>query len=144
MVSLAVIMMASSANAGLFDFLGLGKKEAEPQTLSEACNKDDLSKFCPEVLLGTKTIPTCLTDNIKSLSKKCSKFVKNAVKEQAVSVTETVATAKTETTDSAKAKVTQVAEQKAAAKAAAKDIKDTAKQVGADAKETGALIKGMF
>ena len=66
--SLAAIMAATSANAGLFDFLGLGQKAAEPTTLAEACNTDEVSKFCPEILTGEKTIPTCLVDNVKFIN----------------------------------------------------------------------------
>ena len=142
--SLAVIMMATSANAGLLDFLGLGTKEAEPATLAEACNKDEISKFCPEILLGEKTIPTCLVENVKSVSKKCSKFIKKSIKEQAAQVTETAAAVQTGATDSVSEQVNVVNEQKAAAIATANEVKAAAKQVEANAKETGGLLKGMF
>ena len=135
--SLAAIMMATSANAGLFDFLGLGQKQAEPTTLAEACNSDEVSKFCPEILTGEKTIPTCLVDNVKSLSKKCAKFVKKSVKEQAAELTGMANAAGTEAADTANAQVTE-------AKATAEEIKAAAKQVEADAKETGSLFKSMF
>jgi len=143
-ISLAAIMAVTSANAGWFDFLGLGSKEAEPTTLAEACNKDEISKVCPEILLGEKTIPTCLTDNIKSLSKKCSKFIKKTVKEQAAEVTGAVEAVKSGAGDTANEQVNVVAEQKAAAKATANEFKSAAKQVKQDAKETGAAFKGMF
>ncbi|MBO4625851.1 MAG: hypothetical protein J5679_01060 [Alphaproteobacteria bacterium] len=143
-ISLSAIMMATSANAGLLDFLGLGQKEAEPTTLAEACNKDEVSKFCPEVLLGEKTIPTCLVDNVKSVSKKCAKFVKKSIKEQAASIKDQAAAVKTEANNAVKEKADVVAEKKAAAKATADEIKAAAKQVEADAKETGAAFKEMF
>ena len=133
----AAIMAATSANAGLFDFLGLGKKDAEPTTLAEACNKDEISKFCPEILTGEKTIPTCLIDNVKSLSKKCANFVKKSVKEQAAELTGVANAAGDEATAEANA---QVAE----AKATAAEVKAAAKQVEADAKETGSLFKNIF
>ena len=142
--SLAAIMMATSAHAGLLDFLGLGTKEAEPTTLAEACNKDEVSKFCPEILLGEKTIPTCLAENVKSLSKKCSKFVKKSIKDQAAEIKDTVAAVKSGAGDTANEQVNAVAEQKAAAKATANEFKAAAKQVKQDAKETGAALKGMF
>ena len=135
--SLAAILVATSANAGWLDFLGFGQKQSEPTTLSEACNTDEVSKFCPEILTGEKTIPTCLIDNVKSLSKKCANFVKKSVKEQAAEVTGMANAAGTEATDTANA---QVAE----AKATAEEIKAAAKQVEADAKETGSLFKNMF
>ena len=142
--SLVAIMAATSANAGWLDFLGLGSKEAEPTTLAEACNKDEVSQFCPEILLGEKTIPTCLADNVKALSKKCAKFVKKSIKEQVANVSEEVATVKDGANNTVTEQVNVVAEQKAAAKATAKEIKDTAKQVKQDAKETGAALKNMF
>lgn len=140
-LSLAAIMAATSANAGWLDFL---KKETEPTTLAEACNKDEISKVCPEILLGEKTIPTCLADNVKSLSKKCSKFVKKSIKEQAAEVTGMVDAVKSGADDTANEQVNVVAEQKAAAKATANEFKAAAKQVKQDAKETGDAIKGMF
>ena len=136
-------MAVSSANAGWLDFLGLNK-EAEPTTLAEACNKDDLTKICPEIVLGEKTIPTCLADNVKSLSKKCSKFVKKAIKEQAAEVTGMVDAVKGGADDTVNEQANVVSEQKAAVKATAKEFKDAAKQVKQDAKETGAAFKGMF
>lgn len=138
------IMMATSANAGLLDFLGLGTKEAEPATLEEACNKDEISKFCPEILLGEKTIPTCLADNVKSLSKKCSKFVKKSIKAQVAEAKNTVEAVKAGTVESANEQVNEVVEKKNAAVATGKEIKAAAKQVKQDAKETGAALKGMF
>ena len=139
----AAIMAATSANAGWLDFLGLNKS-SEPTTLAEACNKDEISKVCPEILLGEKTIPTCLSENIKSLSKKCSKFVKKTIKEQAAEVTGVVDAVKSGADETTNEQVNVVAEQKAAGKATAKEFKDAAKQVKADAKETGAALKGMF
>ena len=130
-------MAATSANAGLFDMFGFGKKNAEPTTLADACNKEEISKFCPEILTGEKTIPTCLVDNVKSLSKKCAKFVKKSVKEQAAELAGVANDTRAEAVDTTKA---QVAE----AKAAADEVKAAAKQVKADAKETGGLLKGMF
>ena len=80
LVSLVCVMGAvSNANAGWFS--DLFKKEAEPQTLSEACNSDDITSICPEIALGQKTLTECLSENVKSLSKKCSKFVKKSIKE---------------------------------------------------------------
>ena len=142
--SLSAIMMVTSANAGLLDFFGLGQKEAEPTTLAEACNKDEVSKICPEILLGEKTIPTCLVDNVKSVSKKCAKFIKKSIAEQANVATETVATVKSEADNSVKEKAAVVAEQKAVAKATADEIKSAAKQVETDARETGSALKGLF
>ena len=137
-------MAATSANAGLFDMFGFGKKAAEPTTLAEACNKDEISKFCPEILTGEKTIPTCLVDNVKSLSKKCANFVKKSVKEQAAELAGVADAARGEATDAANAQVAEANAQVAEAKATADEAKAAAKQVKADAKETGSLLKGMF
>lgn len=143
-LGVAAIMTVTSANAGWFDFLGLGSKETEPTTLAEACNKDEISKFCPEVLLGEKTIPTCLVENVKSVSKKCAKFIKKSIKEQAAEVKETVETVKSGANETANEKVNEVVAKKNAAVATAKEIQAAAKQVGQDAKETGEAFKGMF
>ena len=141
--SLAAVMMATSAHAGLLDMLGL-KKEAEPTTLAEACNKDEVTKVCPEILLGEKTIPSCLVDNIKSLSKKCANFVKKAVKDQVNEAKEKVNTVKSDATQAANEQVAEIAQQKATAQATVSDIKAAAKQVEQDTKDTGAAFKGIF
>lgn len=142
-LSLAAIMVATSAHAGLLDMLGL-KKSAEPTTLAEACDKDEITKVCPEILLGEKTIPSCLVDNVKSLSKKCAKYVKNAVKNQVDQAKGTVDSVKTEAVQVANEQAAEIAEQKAAAQATVSDIKAAAKQVEQDAKDTGAAFKGIF
>lgn len=141
---LSAVLVATSANAGWLDFFGFGQKEAEPTTLAEACNKDEVSKFCPEILTGEKTIPTCLVDNVKALSKKCADFVKKSVKEQAAELTGVANAAGNEATGVANEKVAEVNAQVAEAKATAEEVKAAAKQVEADAKETGNLFKNMF
>lgn len=143
-VSMAAVLVATSANAGLLDFLGLGQKQAEPTTLAEACNSDEISKFCPEILTGEKSIPTCLVENVKSLSKKCANFVKKSVKEQAAELTGAVDAVKSGANDTVNEQADAIDEQKAAVKATAEEVKATAKQVEADAKETGSLLKGLF
>ncbi len=74
----AIFVFASAANAGILDSLGLTKK-AEPQTLAEACDTDEIKKICPEVLIGSKSMTECLVENVKSLSKQCANFVKKSV-----------------------------------------------------------------
>ncbi len=74
----AVFVCVSAANAGILDALGLSKK-AEPQTLAEACDTDEIKKICPEVLIGSKSMTECLIENVKSLSKQCANFVKKSV-----------------------------------------------------------------
>ena len=140
---LSAIMVATSANAGLLDFLGL-KKTAEPTTLAEACNKDEVSQFCPEILTGDKTIPTCLVDNVKSLSKKCAKFVKKSIQNQVNEAKDAVEAVKSGANETANEKVNEVVQKKNAAVETAKEIQAAAKQVESDARETGSMIKGMF
>ena len=80
LVSTCCVMgMMSTANASWFS--NLFTKEAEPQTLSEACNTDEITAICPEIALGQQTLTECLSDNVKSLSKKCAKYVKKSIKE---------------------------------------------------------------
>ena len=69
-VSLIGLMSVSGANAGWFSDL-FSTKPAEPQTLAEACNIDEISAVCPEIILGQKTLVECLTDNVKTVSQKC-------------------------------------------------------------------------
>ena len=144
LVSMCCVMGAiSSANAGWFD--NLFKKDAEPQTLSEACNTDEISAVCPEIALGEQTLAGCLSDNIKSLSKKCAKYVKKSIKENK----DLILGQKEDTTNAANDQVKTakdtVAETKAAvktsAKAAGKELKDTAKAVKTTAIETGKAVK---
>jgi hypothetical protein len=121
------IVASASAHAGLFDGL-LGKKK-EPATLSEACDKNEISKICPEVALGTKTAVECLTENISSLSDKCADFVKK----HAIKKVGDATVAVTETTDEAKAKVES-------AKADAQAKKDSA-EAGVKAKADSVKAK---
>ena len=144
LVSMCCVMgVISSANAGWFD--NLFKKDAEPQTLSEACNTDEISAVCPEIALGEQTLAGCLSDNIQSLSKKCAKYVKKSIKENK----DLILGQKEDTTNAANDQVKTakdtVAETKAAvktsAKAAGKELKDTAKAVKTTAIETGKAVK---
>ena len=133
----------SGANAGFWEKLGFGKS-SEPATLEEACNKDDLTAICPEMLIGSQTMMGCLTENISSLSKKCAKYVKNYVKDHKDEVIESA-------TDAAKTAKEDAKAVKDEAKTTIQEVKDTAKQAGQDLKatgqelkETGKSIKEMF
>jgi hypothetical protein len=77
--SLVAIMAVSSANAGLWDRLFSAATPSEPTSLEEACNTDEITRVCPEVILGQKTLVECLTDNVKDLSEKCSAYVKKSL-----------------------------------------------------------------
>lgn len=147
---LVCAMSVSNANAGWFS--NLFSKTAEPTTLAEACNTDEITAICPDTVLGDQTLTACLGDNVKSLSKKCAKFVKKSIKENKELVLENVDAAKNnvqEQVKSAKAQKAEVkkslADKKAAvkanAKAAKQEIKDTAAAIKADAVETGKTVK---
>ena len=133
----------STANASWFS--NLFKKEAEPQTLSEACNTDEITAICPEIALGEKTLAGCLSDNIKSLSTKCAKYVKKSIKENK----ELIWDSKDDTTNAANEQVktvkNTVAETKATvktnAKVVKKEFKDAANAVKTTAIETGKSVK---
>lgn len=86
-VGLIGLMSVSGANAGWFSDL-FSPKPAEPQTLAEACNIDEISAVCPEIILGQKTLVECLTDNVKTVSQKCVDYVKKAVAENSSEITE--------------------------------------------------------
>lgn len=81
------VMSVGTASAGWFSDL-FSTKEAEPQTLGEACNVDDITAVCPEIILGQKTLIECLTDNVKTVSQKCVDYVKKAVSENSSEITE--------------------------------------------------------
>ena len=144
LVSLCCVMgTMSSANASWLS--NLFKKEAEPQTLSEACNTDEITTICPEIALGDQTLAGCLSENIKSLSNKCAKYVKKSIKENK----ELVLDQKDATTNAANEQVqtvkATVAEKKTTiktnAKAAGQELKDAAKAVKTTAIETGKSVK---
>ncbi len=147
---LVCVMSASTANAGWFG--DLFKKSAEPQTLSEACNTDEITSICPEIALGEKTLTECLSENVKSLSKKCSKFVKKSIKENKELVlgeTDSATTVAGEQMNAAKENAATAKKNfkekktaiKSEAKAAGKELKSAAKAVKDDAVATGKSLK---
>lgn len=115
-------MMVSNANAGLFDSL-FGKKEAEPTTLAEACNTDEIKSVCPEVLLGTKTIQQCVMENVSKVSKKCVNFVKKSATEKIDTVKQQVTDAKNSASEKSAETKAAAAEQKAKTQAAKAELK---------------------
>ena len=110
-VGLIGLMSVSGANAGWFSDL-FSTKPAEPQTLGEACNIDEISAVCPEIILGQKTLVECLTDNVKTVSQKCVDYVKKAVAENSSEITELTDQIKHVAADKA-ADASNAAEQKA-------------------------------
>lgn len=147
------IISATSANAGLFD--GLFGKKKEPATLEEACNKDDITKICPEIVLGAKTMQECLTENISKVSKQCAEYIKKSatakIDSAKTAVSEKVESVKAKSGDakseSAAKSETSKAETQAkidAAKSNAAEIKDAAKQTGKGLSDTANSLKSMF
>lgn len=163
--SVLSVMTVTSANAGLFDYLGITKKK-EPATLAEACDTAEIKKVCPEILFGTKTVTECLADNIKSLSTQCANFVKKSIADQKNALTAAAAGTTAETAQAkeslgavvmqqladkkaaADAKVdadkAAAAEKAAAATTAAQEASNSLKQTGQDLRETGAALKALF
>jgi len=161
------IMSVGSANAGWFDSL-FGIKEKEPATLEEACNRDELTEICPEILLGGMTLAECLKSNVGKLSDKCAGFVKkNTVAKiddtkkliadkteatKALAVNDKGESIKAETkakVDSVKAETKAKVDavkadteaKKAAAKATADEAKANSKEINDAAKQTGSDLK---
>lgn len=125
-----------AANAGFWDKLGFGKS-SEPATLEEACSTSEITKVCPDMILGSQTLMGCLSENISSLSSKCADYVKKYVSEKANEIVGGV----TGTVDEAKDEATTA---KAEGTATVNEIKEAAKQTGEDLKATGNAIKGIF
>ena len=158
LVSLCCLMgTMSTANASWFS--NLFKKDAEPQTLSEACNTDEITAICPEIALGQQTLAGCLSENIKSLSNKCAKYVKksikenkdlvldqkddatNAVNQQVQTAKDAVAEKKAQKQEIKQNFKTKKETVKANAKAVGKELKAAANTVKTDAIETGKSVK---
>lgn len=150
-LGMVLTVVTTAANAGWLEKLGFGKS-SEPATLEEACNKDDLTAICPDMILGSQTMMGCLSDNVTSLSKKCAKFVKKYITENkdeiittatetSGSIKEAVANAKAESKESSAQKKAEIKQQKAELKKTAAELKAAAKQTGKDFKETGESLK---
>ena len=86
-ISTIAICTTTAANAGWLSNL-FAPKEAEPQTLQEACDLEKIKSVCPEILLGQKTLTECLTDNVKTVSEKCVNYVKKSVSENNAEIAE--------------------------------------------------------
>ena len=140
---IAAVAVTTAANAGWRDWLGLNKT-AEPTTLAEACNTDEITSVCPETILGEKTLVECLSDNISSLSSKCAGYVKKQISAKVDEVANTVDSTKTEAAQTVEGVKNDAATLKSEGEAAVKEIESSAKQTGEDAKETGSLFKRVF
>ena len=124
--------VTSAANAGILESLGLAKK-AEPQSLAEACDTDELKKICPEVLLGTMTMTDCLKANAAALSQQCINYVKKSIADGAGGLVAAVEDAKNE-----------AAAADGAATSKAAEVKEAASETIESAKRTGNLLKSLF
>ncbi len=143
---LCATMCVSNANAGWFS--NLFKKTAEPTTLAEACNTDEITAVCSDAILGNQTLTACLADNVKSLSKKCAKFIKKSVKDNKELILENkdaaVESVKSQVADAKAQKEIakkSLSDKKAEMKAAGKEIKETAKAIKTDAVDTAKSVK---
>ena len=126
------VVMAGTANAGLLDSLGLTKK-AEPQSLAEACDTNEIKKICPEIILGDMTLADCLKSNISALSQQCANYVKKSISEGAGGLLAAVEEAKADAAN---------ADDAANSKAA--EVKEAAAETIESAKRTGGLLKSLF
>ena len=140
---IAAVAVTTAANAGWRDLFGLNKN-TEPQTLAEACNTDEITSVCPEIILGEKTLIECLSDNITSLSSKCAGYVKKQISARVDEVANTVDATKSEAAQTVEGVKNDAATIKSESEAAVKEIESSAKQTGEDAKETGSLFKRLF
>ena len=125
-------LFGANANAGLFDALGLTKK-SEPQSLSEACNTDEIKQLCPEIVFGTMTLAECLKSNVTSLSTKCSDYVKKSISNGGEELKAKLADRQAASDAASAERSAQIEEAKAAAA-----------QTVEDAKRTGSLLKNLF
>jgi len=135
-------MVVSAAPAGILDALGL-KKKAEPQTLDEACDINEIKKICPEVVIGSKSMTECLVDNVKSLSRQCADFVKKSVAAQVDSIKSDISGDAAAARDALTAKSADAAQKEAAQKEAAEKT-DALKTAGDAARQFGNSIKSLF
>jgi hypothetical protein len=146
-IGIAGVMGVSSANAGWFSDLFSGS-ESKPETLAQACNKDDLMAICPDVILGDKTLVDCLMENITSVSKKCSTYIKDSYSENKTALiaelTEMYVTAKGTVTDKVDAADADASAKKAEAVASAKEAAAALKETADSAVATGSALKGLF
>lgn len=112
LIGTITLCTTTAANAGWFSDL-FSTKEAEPQTLQEACDLEKVKTICPEIILGEKTLVECLTENVKNVSTTCINYVKKSVSENSTEIsafTEQIKSAATEKTTDVKTGVTDVKE----------------------------------
>ena len=132
LIAIIAAMFGANANAGLLDSLGLTKK-AEPQSLAEACNTDEIKQLCPEIVFGTMTLAECLKSNVVNLSTKCSDYVKKSIANGGEELKAKLADRQAESDAASAEREAKVNEAKAAAA-----------QTVEDAKRTGSLLKSLF
>jgi len=142
-IGLIAAITTTAANAGWRDLFGLNKS-AEPKTLAEACNTDEITSVCPETILGEKTLLECLSDNISSLSEKCAGYVKKQIAAGVDGVAKSVEDTKVDATKAVEETKADAAAIRAEGEAVANDANAAAKQTGEEAKQTGGWFRNLF
>lgn len=140
---IAAVAVTTAANAGWRDMFGLNKT-TEPTTLAEACNTDEITSICPEMIMGSKTMMECLTDNISSLSSKCAGYVKKQIAAGVDGVANSVQETKAQAAQAVDGVKADAVAAKAEGEATVKEVETSAKETGEAAKETGGLFKRLF
>ncbi len=140
---IAAVAVTTAANAGWRDMFGLNKT-SEPQTLADACNTDEITKICPEMIMGSKTMMECLSENISSLSSKCAGYVKKQINAQVEGVAKSVEDTKAEVANTVDAAKADAATIRADGENTVATVDAAAKQTGEDVKETGGWFRNLF
>lgn len=140
---IAAVAVTTAANAGWRDMLGLNKN-TEPKTLAEACNTDEITSICPEMIMGSKTMMECLSDNISSLSSKCAEYVKKQITAGIDDTAKSVEDTKAEVANTVNAAKADAAAAKANGENIVNTVDADAKQTGEDVKQTGGWFRNLF
>ncbi len=136
-------VMATTADAGWFSNLFSDKTE-EPTTLAQACNTDEVTTICPEILLGQKTLQECLMENVSKLSSKCANFVKKSINSKVEQVKSGVTIGQETVSNTGTAKQAEVNEKIQNVKNSARGVKTGVKQASDSIKQTGQAFKTLF
>lgn len=141
-ISVVCVMVTTSVNAGWFS--NLFNKTSEPTTLAQACNTDEITTICPEILLGQKTMQECLMENVSKLSDKCAKFVKNSIKTKVDKVKSNLTTGHAAINEAGTAKQAEINAKIQNVKNSAQGVKAGVKQVSDSVKQTGQALKPLL
>ena len=125
LIGIAALLVATNANAGLFGSI-LGKK-SEPATLEEACDTNEITSICSDMILGDMTMTECLMQNINRLSDKCATYVKKSAGDKVNAAKNTIADKKAEMAADKEARADQREAKKAEINKKIADSKEAAK-----------------